>query len=303
MKLVSEPSCARARSGCKTSLPAKTGTTRRQLREAQGETPGHPEGGSESPERLRELRRQLRACGSPRNPGATPRDSGGRGNLGETPGHPANPRGSQGQLPEGRRGNPEVFGSSSGEVRRTGQPGLRRVFWTGGGRTSARIADCPGGPARRGNRRVCTRSAERGPCISYMRGPRFMCRRCRPGRGNGLAVLCQAVADACQATDCGQGVTASALATDTEIDAGGVGTPELTSPGPFPAGLRPATAQALIRRSRECGEDEQNRGGRELDHRAKDVAGHPAEAGDSGPAQRRGDEKSEGHGGQTAYGQ
>src|SRR5690242_20265224 len=40
LKIVAEPSCALHAGGCKTSPPAKTGTTRRELREDPGATPG-----------------------------------------------------------------------------------------------------------------------------------------------------------------------------------------------------------------------------------------------------------------------
>jgi hypothetical protein len=120
LKIVAEPSCALHAGGCTTSLPAKTGTTRRELREDPGATPGawreirEPRNGSVA-------RRQLRASGR------TLRTFGG--NPGE------------------HRG----VGDEGGW--RDGQPDFRRVSWTGGRTYGVWFADCPSGPARRGNRR------------------------------------------------------------------------------------------------------------------------------------------------------
>src|SRR5215469_2036979 len=62
MKMFCEPTCAASGRGCRTSLPAKTGTTRRRLRESWGQ--------------LRETWKNLREA----------RD--GSCGLGETPGRP-----------------------------------------------------------------------------------------------------------------------------------------------------------------------------------------------------------------------
>jgi len=58
--------------------------------------------------------------------------------------------------------------------RETGQPGSQLVSWTGGRTNGVWFADCPSGSARRGNRRGISEPARRGPCISYMRGPRLL---------------------------------------------------------------------------------------------------------------------------------
>src|SRR5258706_944914 len=76
LKIVARPSCAPGRGGCTTSLPAKTGTTRRQLRESWGKL-------REAWRKLREpsersvVRRQLRASRRTlRTSGATLRNQG-----------------------------------------------------------------------------------------------------------------------------------------------------------------------------------------------------------------------------------
>src|SRR6266704_448635 len=108
MKIVTEPSCARHLIGCTTSLPAKTGTTRRQLHEPRRKLREdrseirEPRKRSERVEgNFGAVRRTLRALG------ATPRTSeADSGNLG---------------------GNPEGLGGSAGAGRwGTGQPGLQQ---------------------------------------------------------------------------------------------------------------------------------------------------------------------------------
>ena len=127
MKMFCEPTCAARGGGCRTSLPAKTGTTRRRLRESWGQ--------------LRETWMKLREA----------RD-GSRG-LGETLGRPEGnfglARGSE-RLGGNLEDQGVVPGWGSGPGNRTSG----QVSWTGGRTDSVRIADCPGGPARWGNRRV-----------------------------------------------------------------------------------------------------------------------------------------------------
>src|SRR6266566_3959412 len=137
MKIVAEPSCARHLSGCTTSLPAKTGITRKELREPRRTL-------REDRSEIREASEALRECrGQPRRRVA---DSEGLG---------GNPGGFGAGLWESLGATPRGLGGSAGAG--AGGPGNRAsggVSWTGGGQASARIADCPGGPARRGNRRV-----------------------------------------------------------------------------------------------------------------------------------------------------
>src|SRR6266705_81611 len=105
MKIVTEPSCARHLIGCTTSLPAKTGTTRRQLQEPR--------------RKLREDRSEIR---EPRK-----RSERVEGNLGARGGRR---RRCRGQLrcreadSEGLGGNPEDFGGGLWEP--WGQPGLQQ---------------------------------------------------------------------------------------------------------------------------------------------------------------------------------
>ena len=70
------------------------------------------------------------------------------------------------------RGNPGGPWSWFLGSRETGQPESRLVSWTGGRTNGVWFADCPSGSACRGNRWGISGPAWRGPCISYMRGPR-----------------------------------------------------------------------------------------------------------------------------------
>jgi len=75
------------------------------------------------------------------------------------------------------RGNPGGPWSCFLGSRETGQPESRLVSWTDGRTNGVWFADCPSGSACRGSRRGISGPAWRGPCISYMRGPRhFTCR-------------------------------------------------------------------------------------------------------------------------------
>jgi len=109
---------------------------------------------------------------------------GTSGDLGETPGSLEGSTGAlersvvRRQLRASRRASRAVRGNPGGPrswflgSRETGQPESQRVSWTGGRTNGVWFADCPSGSACRGNRRGISGPAWRGPCISYMRGPR-----------------------------------------------------------------------------------------------------------------------------------
>ncbi len=115
------------------------------------------------------------------------------GNFGRPGGNPGEPGGSAGNLgtlrgteatSSQREGSADLSGATLEGPRswfrggrETGQPGSQRVSWTGGRTNGVWFADCPSGSARRGNRRGISEPAWRGPCISYMRGPRHFYRR------------------------------------------------------------------------------------------------------------------------------
>src|SRR5258706_11375335 len=129
LKIVARPSCAPGRGGCTTSLPAKTGTTRRQLRESWGKLREawrklrEPSERSVVRRQLRASRRTLRTSGATlRNQGVVPgglgdrsyRASGrcpgpvvGRAGCGSPPSPPARPpRRTAGGAPVGPRPPP-----------------------------------------------------------------------------------------------------------------------------------------------------------------------------------------------------
>jgi hypothetical protein len=212
-----------------------------------GETPGGPKANSGVSERAP---KELRATSIPEGAaaGSAEGNLGARRRtlwaLGATPKGPrrdseglveVTPRGIWRRTPGTAGATPWFWRQHRGWRWGTGQPGLRRVSWTGGGQMSARIADCPGGPARRGNRRVALIGPGEAPASHTCGGLVLLlwflrCCRCY----GGLAGPAGAVAGVQTATGCAHPVTVRLMASDNDIDAGGVGTPELTSPGPFP---------------------------------------------------------------------